>query len=107
MSTIAERNRLAYFVAHAPVEPQPWFQPKMSTKEPTRRWCGVVKAGKPAPTFDSESEAVAYYGPYNTYVNNHAEISDWYLEHAKQRLLQWPLAWALEMVKQLDDWRRE
>lgn len=69
---------LEYFTAHAPAEPQEWFEPVMEK----------------APRID------------NPHLKNALDkqlrlTAEWKAEREKQRLLQWPLAWAQEMVKRL------
>jgi hypothetical protein len=59
-----------YFMAHAPAEPQKWFEPKMTTnREP----------------------------PFDLACNFQEEIP-WDREYQKQRCLQWPAAWADEQI---------
>lgn len=67
---------LDYYMAHAPVEPQEWFSPEMPPR--------------PEPISD----------PNNEYVINREELIKWRFEFDTQRFLQWPRAWAEEMLKQ-------
>ena len=69
---------LEYYVAHAPAEPQFWFQPVMITKAPK-------KVSKDSP--DHEINEARY----------------WEEEKEKQRIIQWPLAWAREQIRQLEN----
>jgi hypothetical protein len=82
-----------YFIAHAPAEPQPWFEPEMPP-------C-------PEPVYvsdDGEREYSNYYnaskieGEFFSQKNN-AEAAAWNTERFKQRYVQWPAAWADEMLK--------
>jgi len=66
-----------YFIAHAPAEPQPWFEPVMETK-------------RPEPIFPDNRK----YDAINT-----DEIVAWDRERQKQRYIQWPAAWADEQIK--------
>ena len=63
-----------WFMAHAPAEPQPWFEPKMPPR--------------PSP-------------PESQRDRNRAGIAlqEWGAEKRKQRLVQWPAAWADEQLK--------
>ncbi len=73
--TVGGMSLLAYFMAHAPAEPQTWFEPVMATAKLPRR----------AMT-DS--------------VRNLARAA-WDREADKQRYLQWPMAWAEAQLAQL------
>lgn len=70
-----------YFMAHAPAEPQPWFVPTMPPR-PEALW----------PNGRSEAE--------DEYPVNLHEIEAWNSEFQKQRFVQWPAAWADEMMRQ-------
>lgn len=61
-----------YFAAHAPTEPQEWFQ--VPVPPPPE---------KPAITTKAEE--------YNRYI---AELEAWRKAGTKARLIQWPYAWA-------------
>jgi hypothetical protein len=63
----------AYFMAHAPAEPQTWFSPVMPTEIPPLRAMTDVE-------------------------NNHARAA-WASTAEKQRQLQWPAAWADEQLE--------
>lgn len=69
---------LEYYVAHAPKVPQKWFIPEMP-KKPMH-----LGSGKRA---QQELTNARY---------------KWDQEFERQRQLQWPLAWAREMVRQLE-----
>jgi hypothetical protein len=75
-------SALDYFAAHAPDHPQPWFQPVMPTPEP---------------------DVFAYKGAARTkeeIAQREAEALTWRLERDKQRWVQWPYAWAQQMIAQ-------
>lgn len=61
-----------FFIAHAPTEPQPWFQPVMST---------------PAP---EQYSGACYEG---------SRLEKWHEEWSRQRYIQWPSAWADAMLE--------
>lgn len=65
-----------YFAAHAPETPQDWFEPEMPPKP---------KVGH---------RAVDLGGGRKTWVDDHSEIDEWERTQSKQRLVQWPYAWA-------------
>lgn len=73
----------AYFAAHAPDEPQGWFEPVMTTKRPNPE--------RPDGDHDYERDAI-----------NTPEIIAWDAEYHRQRYIQWPLAWADEQIAQLN-----
>lgn len=70
-----------YFVAHAPAEPQPWFQPDMPERPAPvyvhSASCGCVECESPT---------------------NWREVEAYDKERAKQRLVQWPYAWAAAQI---------
>jgi hypothetical protein len=67
-----------YFAAHAPPEPQPWFS--------------AVLPHEPEPIWNDHERDEAPI--------NFQAISDWRNQREKERLLQWPFAWADEMMRQ-------
>ena len=94
----------AYFIAHAPAEPQEWFTPKMKTKRPTSPWASIDGQRE----YDSLGEAFYHeharmlekhgmcLAPLNKLVTNKFkdECDAWDEEYKKQRAIQWPVAWA-------------
>jgi hypothetical protein len=96
-----------YFMAHAPAEPQSWFKPVM---EPAPKGVDF-----PADmTYDERNE---YHGwgeylgtgdlkcprirAYAEAVEAHEKLRRaWDAEFTKQHYIQWPRAWALEMLKE-------
>ena len=86
-----------YYIARAPVEPQPWFIPHMENPRPTPLW----KSDDGKWTFLTRYAAEKECGDNFSDVNWEA-AQIWDKEFAKQRLLQWPRAWADEMLKRRD-----
>ena len=86
-----------YFIAHAPAEPQPWFMPVMPPAPDLSVWVG--ESGR---KYDGERAAMGseegLCGKVRP-VNADAYYA-WRNEQAKQRYVQWPAAWADEMLKQ-------
>jgi len=78
-----------YFIAHAPAEPQFWFEPAMPTERPKSRW--VSDGG--TQEFKSAFEAERVCGDNFRDANGHL-IDEWDFEKKKQRYIQWPAAWA-------------
>lgn len=70
-----------YFAAHAPSEPQLWFQPSMPPK--------------PVARYDHDHEKCDYCEALPA---NFRERDDWNTEREKQRFVQWPYAWAAAML---------
>ncbi len=65
-----------YLIAHAPAEPQPWFDPVMPTPRPE--------------PIGNESTTDYLRRP---------DVRTWDWEQEKQRYIQWPAAWADEQLK--------
>lgn len=85
-----------YFAAHAPVDPQWWFQPYMP-ECPPHDWQSNDRTVK----FVSAQEAEKALGEFGEFSDvNEEAISAWDNEQTKQRMLQWPYAWADEQLKQ-------
>lgn len=95
-----------WFIAHAPAEPQPWFQPAMPpeprgvpflmdmTKEEREEYEGW---GDYYGTEDLKCPRVrAYAEASDEYTKQHRA---WNQEYEKQRYVQWPAAWADEMLR--------
>ena len=100
-----------YFIAHAPAEPPKWFRPVMTTDRPQEDFSGFpegasgVKKARECITnlvFPSsiERRAVLGYCERELFVpRNKADIKAWEEEYEKQRLIQWPSAWADTMLE--------
>jgi hypothetical protein len=71
------------FMMHAPKEIAPWFKHEMSSPCPEKI---VIPEGN--------------MPPGRLKVVNHKEVGEWNAENYKQRQIQWPKAWADEMMKQ-------
>ena len=93
-----------YFMAHAPVEPQPWFLPVMVdcpavpsilsvTDEALRHQLRAMEDGSE----DESPEAVAWFENRNLMM---AAQEDWQSEFRAQLYIQWPAAWADAMLEQ-------
>ena len=81
-----------YFIAHAPVEPQGWFQPAIPPKperDPKLQWCNGCKR-------DACCEGNADCEQLRAF---REKLQDWSDLRDKARLIQWPAAWADEMLK--------
>lgn len=96
-----------YFIAHAPAEPQPWFFCVMPP--PPRR-----RMGKPDDITKEEREELAAWGDVidaidmkqprartiaEDWERYRKEEAAWKREQTKQRYIQWPAAWADEMLR--------
>lgn len=91
----AEISRLDYFVAHAPVDPWPHFQPDVPgepQRNPDWHWCDGCIA-------DSDCNGGANCGELRQWRKDKQSWSEY---RDCERLRQWPLFWANEMVKFLE-----
>lgn len=82
-----------YFIAHAPTEPAMWFEPVMATErpkveavEPIKRWWHCI--------FPPDNAGRILLPRYS------AEHYEWNAEYRKQCRIQWPAAWADQMLIQ-------
>lgn len=73
-----------FFIAHAPVEPQQWFRPVMETE-------------RPVPVMGNQDLSSP---DWDQFPKNSDDIHAWDDERRKQLYIQWPAAWADEMLKQ-------
>lgn len=85
-----------YFIAHAPAEPQPWFEPVMPTRRPAPK---LVDNDDPGRVFKSWQDAERIVGVDGYHDANLDIAQEWDMERRKQRYIQWPAAWADEMLK--------
>ncbi|MGU7839420.1 hypothetical protein ACV22V_08135 [Burkholderia sp. AW33-5] len=95
-----------YFIAHAPAEPQPWFAPVLDNEpaavEPLDRLTDEERReyegwGEYLSTSELKCPRVlAYYEAVEAYEKLRRA---WNREHEKQRYVQWPAAWADEMLR--------
>ncbi len=94
-----------YFMAHAPASPQPWFEPVMP---PAPRVMQVHEIQDRQIREDVLTADDAGIDPEThagmEFVQQRAESVTAYMrwdeERKKQRYVQWPAAWADEMLKQ-------
>lgn len=89
-----------YFAARAPAEPQAWFVPVMATKAPAvPQWgsiadekvCEDVRVALDCGTDPVTPEGAAFIEHQNA---QYKAADAWEQERRKQRLIQWPWAWA-------------
>ncbi len=116
---------LEYFMSHAPAEPQAWFEPVMAKEPPIpptypqgdeafdkansyymaqfENWGDKTTLYKwSGDAIELTRELKDRVEAYQNDLNGCTERTRWYVsEREKQRLLQWPLAWAQEMVQRL------
>lgn len=97
-----------YFIAHAPAEPQPWFSPSLPARpvRPTRprnqdltppAVDELAGLGDWLDTKDiTDPKARTYAEALEQYNQDH---SAWEMLRTSERYLQWPGAWADEMIK--------
>lgn len=88
-----EVSLFAYFMAHAPAEPQPWFQPAMCEppkSDPAWRFCDNCKHDMGDCEKNADCAKILAYRRAFAY---------WQERRDRERLLQWPAAWAAEMVQ--------
>jgi len=83
-----------YYIAHAPAEPQPWFLPVMPPKPNKAPYVSNDGQRFYATRFAAEKSEREKFRS-----ENEAEIRAWDAENLKQRYVQWPAAWADEMLK--------
>jgi len=82
-----------YFIAHAPAEPQPWFQPVMPAECPPTVLMNEERTTTYANAIDAEREC----GDCFINVNEKTQAA-WKAERNKQRYVQWAAAWADAML---------
>jgi len=99
-----------YFMAHAPVEPQDWFSPTMPSPMPSLLYPANIKdfrlrqeilsGGEKGIYAHRLSEDAMYWIAERDKAQKAAE--EWTVEYRKQRLIQWPMAWATAMVNEMN-----
>lgn len=101
-------SRRAYFAAHAPAEPQPWFDPVMPPA-PSVPSVATVREGWTQRQRDDwrglddylddheVDSAVLEFRDQQREAEN--ALAAWRVEQARQRLVQWPWAWADAILK--------
>jgi hypothetical protein len=100
--TITARD---YFMANAPADPQPWFNPDMPP-------CPLVPSIYNLPIGDLRDELSLVFGDCCEASSDAAKQwiamselqcklqADWQADFRKQRYVQWPAAWADAMLEQ-------
>jgi hypothetical protein len=98
----------AYFMAHAPAEPQPWFAPRMPARpQPPERPRSQDLTPDASKELDGLNDWLNTEDVQDPNVKSFAEAMDayrlnsdaWAREQKRERYLQWPGAWADEMIK--------
>ena len=120
-------ERRDYFIAHAPEVPAPWFEPSMRPRpikpmplkdrklleindqywdEENGQWWDdeepkkIVVDDVERDISPGEIQSVINYRvALNTYAD---EIRNWEIDWKKERIFQWPLAWADEMMRRTE-----
>jgi len=98
-----------YFAAHAPAEPQTWFHPSMpaapeslyldkkTMDEAERNEYEYFHEFFPHVKFEElKTPLMIEYAPKAVAADT--ALSEWRVEHEKQRQIQWPYAWADAML---------
>lgn len=98
-----------YFAAHAPSEPQPWFEPVMlddigpcpnAYKELSevdwKNWTREL------PEYDPEKCSQALLDFAERYADWQQKSRQLEIEREKQRYIQWPVAWADALLAELE-----
>lgn len=95
-----------YFIAHAPNEPQPWFRPVMKPRPELMFLKAAPDSVKSELKYDDYADYVnegdmssAALAWHLERVSKKKETRRWDAELQKQTCLQWPAAWADEMLK--------
>ncbi len=92
-----------YLIAHAPAEPQAWFEPVMSARPRTwtpEQFCASIgdaavrDAVHTAIVSDSDATTADCEEWLRGWRNANAAVRTWIVDRGTQRLLQWPGAWA-------------
>lgn len=93
-----------YFIAHAPTEPQPWFKPIMPEKPRKLNPSDHLQPDEVEQyrqedefAYESENPRIREFAARAS-DNSDARI-EWDNEKTKQVFVQWPAAWADEMMK--------
>ena len=95
-----------YFVAHAPAEPQPWFQPEMPKKPMPLLMPNDFTPEERADYRSWQEERIdlehMQYARSQEFAEADSERTEqraaWDREREKQRWVQWPAAWADEQI---------
>jgi len=92
-----------YFIAHAPAEPQPWFEPHMPKKPTVPHWTDIAdhvvrEDVRRAMDYETDPYTDAGREFQDSIQQARNEVDLWTVERAKQRYIQWPAAWADAML---------
>ena len=83
-----------YFIAHAPAEPQPWFKPNVAQRPETEVLLNLSELDRFLRKSLAGSCAIG-----DVISANQKEMKEWDRNYIKQLYIQWPAAWADEMLK--------
>jgi hypothetical protein len=96
-------TKLEYFAARAPAEPQDWFEPVMPLC-PERKevppvfwnynWTHGGDSGERWWTHPADKIPLIAKEAYAIHTSARKAYNQWQIESSKQRLIQWPFAWA-------------
>ena len=100
-----------YFIAHAPAEPQRWFEPVFE-KRPIRPRVPDDLTSKEMYELDRYQDEEISFGELKEprvieMVLADEVLDKWERAYEKARCIQWPAAWADEMLKARDIAREE
>lgn len=93
-----------YFIAHAPAEPQPWFEPVMQERPRVPHWADIddlVARSDVRLAEEMETDPTTDFGRAFVEMQSmaRADLEAWEKERRKQRYVQWPAAWADEQIR--------
>lgn len=106
-----------YFIAHAPIEPWPGFEPEMRAKPTAPRLEPKGNNGEVPndddkkrlhswrhdPCFDFEDMNLPQFSAWcNSWIEHWAALPKWDNDYEAQRYMQWPCAFADAMLYQRD-----
>lgn len=83
-----------YFMAHAPAEPQEWFEPAMSPRPPAppNRYTELDQKQREMLEFGGNDPKVEDFRQRHAAAIKECEA--WELERLRRRAVEWPAAWA-------------
>lgn len=93
-----------YLIAHAPAEPQPWFDPVMPEPPRVPHWSDIEDDAARCDVRLSDAMKIDPKTDFGrAFVEMRsmaiADLEAWNKERKKQRYIQWPAAWADEQMK--------
>lgn len=100
-------TKLEAFMLRAPAEPHEWFEPEMPDKPNIPQWENIEDHGLKEEMrlcfdCDSDPETPAGIAWMEAYKASYRAWREWQSEKVKQRLIQWPRAWAEEVLAELE-----